>query len=259
MSVGQNGNLCNMLQGLFVKRNIIEVAGQSSAKLSYDVQNREVVLIRNCKDCTLTVNGALSKLVMVDCVGCSLMFTGKVLTGLAEFIRCHQTNFLVAKSFIPTLQVDGCTDWTVGFVKSDFMGCIVNSGDCRNIVVALSLGATGTRIQWDQDEKNAKNLNQNLNQNQNQDDDPFYVKSDSLCQYITRRTVEGSLLTERVIREGVHGYPTTQREKDAADARDEKNMRMMEHMLREMLESASKSSKSSDTNESSSVEVENAK
>lgn len=48
------------------------------------------------------------------------------------------------------------------------------------------------------------------------------------------QNVEGTLLTELVIREG-GGYATTKRQKDVADERDRRNIAAMEQAYRQMI------------------------
>jgi len=176
-----------------------------------------VLYIRNCENCSFVVNVHSTKVMIEGCVNCRVALNGKVITNTAEVWKCKNVELKSAVKL--SMQVDLCDGLKVRYAKHVDMVQVVWAG-MNDFEMAFDDGDAKTHPVL---LTGLKQMGEKFPDGVNAELDQFII-----------RTVEGSLLEERIVRLP-NGFPTTDREADAFDRESAKKDEAMKQVARNMI------------------------
>jgi NAD-dependent SIR2 family protein deacetylase len=140
--------------------------------------------VKNCTACDITVEGVVTKIVLLGCKDCNIVVNSRTVAGTLEIIDCRNVTVTINRA-MPTVTLDSSHACLLSYSDEEFFGYVIWADTSK---LAVKINDILAAI------PDARSLNPNL-------EGSFDMKT---TQFITSMK-DGGLVTEEVVREGA-GY-----------------------------------------------------
>ncbi|XP_065826410.1 uncharacterized protein [Oscarella lobularis] len=180
------------------------VEGKRDEQLDVSSQRQELVFLSKCVRCKVNLNTPSAKVFLEECEDVEFLVRGLIYSGTMDIYKCKDVKIDIGSGIvIPVVSVETSRNITLAVLDAKEQTRSIYVQNSTDISVSVSGSVFSI---------------------------PIPPQTDADCQLISSWTGE-KFTSEKVVREGAHGYPTTASKKAAADAKLEAAVKKFEKMI----------------------------